>query len=67
MRMHTVDQAFENDSMEVALEALGKSIARWIDKGGLLVTEHSALSLARRDAPTEPMSYMYEPSVCVIA
>jgi hypothetical protein len=44
--------------MDVALEALGKSIARWTDKEGLLVTELSALSLARRDAPTEPTSYM---------
>jgi AraC-like DNA-binding protein len=67
MRKQAVSQAFENDSMEVALEALGKSIARWTDKGGLLVTAIPALSLARRDAPTEPMSYMYEPSLCVIA
>ena len=67
MRKQAVDQAFENNSMEVALEALGKSIARWTDKDGLLVTAIPALSLARRDAPTEPTSYMYEPSVCVIA
>ena len=67
MRQQAVDQAFENDSMDVALEALGKSIARWTDKGGLLVTAISALSLARRDAPTEPTSYMYQPSICVIA
>jgi AraC-like DNA-binding protein len=53
--------------MEVALEALGKSIARWTDKGGLLVTAISALSLSRRDAPTQPTSYMYEPSICLIA
>jgi AraC-like DNA-binding protein len=67
MRQQAVNQAFENDSMEVALEALGKSIARWTDKEGLLVTAISALSLSRRDAPTQPTSYMYEPSVCVIA
>jgi AraC-like DNA-binding protein len=67
MRKQAVNQAFENNSMEVALEALGKSIARWTDKGGLLVTAISALSLSRRDAPTEPTSYMYEPSICLIA
>ena len=67
MRKQAVNQAFENTSMEVALEALGKSIARWTDKGGLLVTAISALSLSRRIAPTEPTSYMYEPSICVIA
>jgi AraC-like DNA-binding protein len=67
MRKQAVNQVFENDSMDVALEALGKSIARWTDKEGLLVTAISALSLARRDAPTQPTSYMYEPSICVIA
>jgi AraC-type transcriptional regulator len=67
MGQQGVDQGFENHSMDVALEALGKGIARWTDKGGLLVSAISALSLARRDAPTEPTSYMYEPSVCVIA
>ena len=67
MLKQAVNQGSETNSMVVALEALGKSIARWTDKGGLLMTELSALSLARRDAPTEPTSYMYEPSVCVIA
>jgi AraC-type transcriptional regulator N-terminus len=67
LRKQAVNQAFENNSMEVALEALGKSIARWTDKGGLLVTAISALSLSRRDAPTQPTSYMYEPSICLIA
>src|SRR5919201_4778012 len=67
MRKQAVNQAFENNSMEVALEALRKSIARWTDKGGLLVTAISTLSLSRRDAPTQPTSYMYEPSICVIA
>lgn len=67
MRKQAVKQAFESNSMVVALEALGKSIARWTDKGGLLVTAISALSLSRRDAPTQPTSYMYEPSICLIA
>jgi AraC-like DNA-binding protein len=67
MRQQAVNQAFENTSMEVALEALRKSIARWTDKEGLLVTAISALSLSRRDAPTQPTSYMYEPSICLIA
>ena len=33
MRKQAVKQAFESNSMEVALEALGRSIARWTDKG----------------------------------
>ena len=67
MRNQAVKQACEKNSMDGALEALGKSIARWTVKDGLLVTPISALSLSRRHAPTEPTSYMYEPSLCVIA
>ena len=67
MRQQAVTQAWENTSMDGALEALGKSIARWTDNEGLLGTAISGLSLSRRDAPTAPMSYMYEPSVCCSA
>jgi AraC-like DNA-binding protein len=67
MRQQAADQGFEQHSMDVALEALGKSSARWTDKEGLLVTAIAALSLARRDAPTPPTSHMYEPSICLIA
>ena len=67
MRQQAVKQACEQNSMDVALAALGKSIARWTGASGLLETAMSALSLARRDAPTQPTSYMYEPSLCVIA
>jgi AraC-like DNA-binding protein len=59
--------AFENDSMEVALEALGKSIARWTDKGDQLETAIPALALWRRIEPTGPTSGMYELSICLIA
>ena len=67
MRKQTVQQAFENSSMEVAREALGKSIARWTDKGERVETAIPGLILARRIAPTEPMSGMYEPSICLVA
>jgi len=67
MRKQAFNQAFENNSMEVALEALAKSIARWTVQVGPNATAISALSLSRRDAPTQPMSYMYEPSVCLVA
>jgi AraC-like DNA-binding protein len=53
--------------MEVALEALGKSIARWTAEDGPLVTAIPGLLLSRRSAPTQPMSHMYEPSICLIA
>ena len=67
MDKQAVNHAFENNSMEIALEALGRSIARWNNKGGLLITAIPGLSLSRRDEPTEPMSGMYEPSICLVA
>ena len=67
MRKQAVKQAFENTSMEVALEALGKRIARWTDKGDQLTTAIPGLSFSRRDEPTRPKSHMYEPIICLIA
>ena len=67
MRKQSVKQAFENDSMVVALEALGKSIARWTAEGDQLVTAIPGLSLYRRDEPTDPTSRMYEQRICIIA
>jgi len=67
MHKQAVKQAFENNSMEVALEALGKSIARWTAEDGPLVTAIPGLLLSRRSGPTQPTSHMYEPSICLIA
>ena len=53
--------------METALEALGTSIARWTDKGELHTTAVPGLALFRREEPTEPISGMYEPSICLVA
>ena len=53
--------------MEVALEALRKSIARWTENGEQHFTAVAGLSLYRRDEPTEPISGMYEPSICLVA
>jgi hypothetical protein len=58
MRKQDVKQVFENSSMEVALEAPGKSIARGTDKGDQLVTAIPGLSLYRRDEPTQPMMHV---------
>jgi AraC-like DNA-binding protein len=67
MRKQTVNQAFENHGIEVALEALGESIARWTDKGERIETAILGLVLARREEPTQPTSGMYEPSICLVA
>ncbi len=57
----------ENNTMEVALEALKTSIARWTDKSDRFDTAVPGLSLFRREEPTEPMTGMYEPSICMVA
>ena len=67
MKKLSIKQTFENNGMEVALEALGKSIARWTDKSDRFVTPIPGLTLYRRDEPSQPTSIMYEPRICVIA
>lgn len=67
MQKQAVKQAFENNSMEIALETLRKSIARWTDKGEQTVTAIPGLSLYRRHEPTQPKNILYEPRICVIA
>jgi AraC-like DNA-binding protein len=60
-------QNIDNNSMKIAIEALGKSIARLTENGELHTTAVPGLSLYRRDEPTGPISGMYEPSICLIA
>jgi AraC-like DNA-binding protein len=57
----------ENNSMEVAIEALGKSIARCTEQGEQHTTAVPGLSLFRWIEPTEPITGMYEPSICLVA
>jgi AraC-like DNA-binding protein len=55
-----------NDTSQDRLnEDLVSIIARWIDKNERLDTEIPGLSFHRYDQPTEPLSVMYEPSVCL--
>ena len=63
MGKQAVNQGFENSNMEVAREALGKSIARWTDKSDRVVTAIPGLILARRDEPNQPTSIMDEPRI----
>lgn len=67
MRKLAVNKEFESNRMEVALESLGKSIARLTANSNQLVTAIPGLSLFRQDEPTQPTSYMQEPSICLIA
>lgn len=67
IRKLPVKQEFADNNGEIALEALGRSIARWTEHGELHATTIPGLSLFRRTEPTEPISGMYEPSICLIA
>jgi AraC-like DNA-binding protein len=67
MRKQANKAGIENSDMKVALDALGKSIARWTDKGDQPTTAIPGLSLFQRVAPTPPASFMFEPRICVIA
>lgn len=53
--------------MEVANKALARRIARWTEQGELQDTAIAGLALFRREAPTEPVGSLYEPSVCLVA
>ena len=67
MKYQAIKKEIEDNGMEVALKALGKSIARWTEQGEQHITAVPGLSLFRRDEPTGPISGMYEPSVCLVA
>jgi AraC-like DNA-binding protein len=56
-----------DDRMSVALDELGKTIARYTEHEDLTATATPGLSFFRRNEPSEPVGGMYEPSVCVIA
>lgn len=57
----------EKNSREAAIEGLKARIARWTEDGEQHTTAVPGLSLFRRTEPTEPMTGMYEPSICLIA
>lgn len=67
MKTQHLKQDSSNAGLPAAIDALKKGIARWTEKGDQLATAIPGLSLFRRDAPTEPMTYMYERSICLIA
>lgn len=56
-----------DNNLDGAIGILGKSIARLTEKEELHTTAVPGLSLFRRPEPTEPITGMYEPSVCLVA
>jgi len=55
----------EDTGLAGAIEVLSRSIARWTEQGEMDTTAVPCLSLFRREEPTEPISGMYEPSICL--
>jgi len=67
MEEQTVIQTKENSKIKIALKGLREILARCTEHGELHTTAITGLSLFRRDEPTEPISGMYEPSICMVA
>ncbi|MCX8116812.1 MAG: AraC family transcriptional regulator [Desulfobacterota bacterium] len=65
MRKQNSKQMFENSKTEAVREALAKSIARWTANAEHIETAIPGLALWQRKEPTQPMSGMYEPSICL--
>lgn len=55
-----------DNRMDVALETLRGSIARWASNGEQNPNAIPALSFFREDGPTEPFSAVYEPCICLV-
>lgn len=54
-------------SMKTVMESLATGIGRLIGEQDLLTTVIPGLLLFRREEQSEPMSAMYEPSICMVA
>lgn len=50
-----------------ALETLSRSIAKLTARGSPAATAIPGLTLYSHDTPTEPLSCLYEPSICLVA
>jgi len=67
MKKTVTDSNIEANCLAGAIEELNKSIARWTEQGEMHTTAVPGLSLFRREEATEPISGMYEPSICLVA
>ena len=53
--------------MKTGMQELSRKIAYLTERGELHTTAVRGLSLFRRTEPTEPVTGMYEPSICLVA
>jgi AraC-like DNA-binding protein len=62
-----LDVGAQKKAMETTRLGLAAQIARWAERAEDGATAIPALFLFRHEAPTEPVSYMLGPNVCLIA
>jgi AraC-like DNA-binding protein len=67
MKDTAYSQNIEDNRFDGTIEVLNKCIARWTEQGEMHTTAVPGLSLFRREEPTEPVSGIYEPSICLVA
>lgn len=67
MRNKAIRDTTEDGRLEAAIAALGENIARWTEQGEQFTTAVQGLALFRRTEPSEPVTGMYEPSLCMVA
>lgn len=57
----------DTGALGASLRLLADHISRWTAKNSRLETNVPGLLLVKYEAPTEPMSGMYEPCICLVA
>lgn len=67
MRRRSQPNETSDPKLDASIEALRNGIAQWTKNEGVTPTTIPGLRLVKQSAPTQPMSVMYEPSVCVSA
>lgn len=67
MENHTTCIGSDLVRLAGAIEELNRNIARWTEQGEMHTTTIPGLALFRRTGPTEPVSGIYEPGVCLVA
>lgn len=65
MNISDTDKTIETDSLATSIARLSAGIARWTEQGEMHTSAVPGLALFRREEPTEPVSGMYEPSICM--
>lgn len=67
MKHGKIGSTLRYDDFEFAQQVLADRVARWTEGKDQLTTAIPDLIFHRFEKPTEPMSYMFEQSVCLIA